>query len=43
VPLCLLLERTRGLRPDLAEPAELVGWELRGPVTLHARWDPSGL
>jgi cytochrome P450 len=38
-PLRLLVERAPGLRFDPDRPSQLRGWEFRGPLALHARWD----
>jgi cytochrome P450 len=39
IPLRLLFERLPGLRLDPDRPAEITGWEFRGPRALHIVWD----
>ena len=39
IPLRLLFERLPGLRLDPDRPAEITGWEFRGPRALHVVWD----
>lgn len=40
ISLGMLLERLPNLRPDPAEPAQISGWEFRGPSRLPVLWDP---
>ncbi|UGS38050.1 cytochrome P450 [Capillimicrobium parvum] len=40
IPLRMLFERLPSLRLDPDEPAEIGGWEFRGPARLPVLWDP---
>jgi cytochrome P450 len=40
IPLGMLLERLPDLRLDPDHPAEISGWEFRGPTRLPVLWDP---
>jgi cytochrome P450 len=35
----ILFERLPNLRLDEERPIDLRGWEFRGPLHLHVRWD----
>ena len=44
IPLRMLFERLPNLRLDPAQPAEITGWEFRGPSRLPVVWDsPRGM
>jgi cytochrome P450 len=38
IPLQMLIERLPDLRLDPDRPAQITGWEFRGPATLPVVW-----